>query len=57
MHQFDAAINVVIYSLPLAERRFYRIYTLVALHLPAAGRSLANSTLAGFRLKLIDGLF
>ena len=63
-HRFDAAIKVVIFenSLPLPERRFYRIYSvgkdlkyhkyvcaLAALHLPAAGRSSANSTLAGFR--------
>ena len=63
-HQFDAAIKVVIFEngLPLPERRFYRIcgvgkdlkyrkyvYALAALHLPAAGRSSANSTLAEFR--------
>ena len=64
-HQFDAAIKVVIFenSLPLPERRFYRICRigkdLIVVRLrpcrlapvcrAGTGRSSANSTLAGFR--------
>jgi len=56
MHQFDTAINVVIFenSLPLPERRFYRICgvgkDLIILRLrPCRLAFSANSTLAGFR--------
>ena len=57
-HQFDAVIKLVIFenSLPLPERRFYRIcgvgkdlkYRVVRLR-PCRLVSSANSTLAGFR--------
>ena len=57
MHRFDAAINVVIFenSLPLGERRFYRICgvgkELIVVRLrPCRLASSANSMLAGFRL-------
>ena len=65
-HQFDAAIKVMIFenSLPLPERRFYRICCvgkdLIIVRLrpcrlapvcrAGTGRSSANSTLAEFRL-------
>jgi len=59
-HQFDATIKVVIFenSLPLPERRFYRICRvgkdLIILRLrPCRLASSANSTLAGFRCNLI----